>query len=646
MIIATAGHVDHGKTSLVHALSGIDTDAAPEARARGMTIDLGFASAQLDAGTRVSFIDVPGHERFVRNMLAGVASIDLALLVVAADDGPMPQTLEHLAILALLGVPRLVVVLSKADRVDSQRLAQASAQISALLATGPYAGAPGFAVAAPSGQGLGALRQHLIAQAATLVHQPAQGQFRLAIDRSFVVAGAGRVVTGAVLSGALQVGDVVQLASHGGRCGALRVRGLQVLNQAADSVRAGQRCAVNLAGADLKRAEPARGDWLVADDALAASDRLDVELRWLPGQQAAVGPRTQLLLHLGAATRVVRLALLTPPAPPPAPPAADADADAAGQGSLARLLLDHPVSAAWGDRFILRDAAANRTLAGGRVIDACGPQRGSTRPQRLAQLSALALDDPALALQALLLATPDGVDLAHFALSRGLRADELQATTQRCALQRLPGRPTLAVTGARWLALQAQLLQAVDAWHVDQPDSLGLDEAALQRQLGVGSSAQLLRAGLQAAVASGTLQRDGLCHRRPGHQPQLAEADAELLMRTTAALQGSGLRPPIVGALALALGLPLPPLHDGLARLVARGLLLRVAPNRFYLPEQVAQLEAEARALAAGSADGRIDAAAYRDRTGIGRNLTVQVLEFLDRVGVTRFDGQHHHLRT
>ncbi len=638
MIIATAGHVDHGKTSLVYALSGVDTDAAPEARARGMTIDLGFASAQLDARTRVSFIDVPGHERFVRNMLAGVASIDLALLVVAADDGPMPQTREHLAILALLGVPRLVVVLSKADRVDGLRLAQASAQIGTLLAGGPYAGAPVFAVATPSGQGLDALRRHLVAQAAALVRQPAAGRFRLAIDRSFVVAGTGCVVTGAVLSGALHVGDEVTLAPHGGRFGRLRVRGLQVLNQAVDSVCAGQRCAVNLAGAALKRAAPARGDWLVADGAPASSDRLDVQLRWLPGQQADVGARSQLLLHLGAATRGVRLAPLSPPL---------VAADAAGQGSLARLLLDQPVSAAWGDRFILRDAAANRTLAGGRVVDACGPQRGSTRPQRLAALAALALDDPAQALQALLDTAPDGVDLTHFAQARGLRDDELQAVTQQLGLPCLPGHPTLAVTAARWVAWQAQLLQAVDAWHVDQPDSLGPDGDGLRRQLAVGSQAQpLLRAGLQAAVASGALQRDGLRHRRPGHRPLLAEADADLLARTTAVLHGTGLRPPIVGELALALGLPQPALHDGLARLVARGLLLRVAPNRFYLPQQVAQLDAEARALAAASADGRIDAAAYRDRTGIGRNLTVQVLEFLDRVGITRFDGHHHHLRS
>ncbi len=641
MIIATAGHVDHGKTSLVGALSAGYTDQAPEAQARGMTIDLGFASGQLDAATRVAFIDVPGHERFVRNMLAGVAAIDLALLVVAADDGPMPQTLEHLAILGLLGVPRLVVVLSKVDRVDGPRLAQAGKQIQALLAAGPFADAPVFPVAAPAGLGVQALRQHLVAEAAALAQRPAEGRFRLAIDRSFAVAGSGRVVTGAVLAGALRVGDVVQLLPQAGN---LRVRSLQVLNQPMDSVRAGQRCAVNLAGAELKRAEPARGDWLVAEGDPGTSDRLDVQLLLLPGPQPAPGPRAQLLLHLGAAARVVRLAPLGLPERPGPP------GDAAlrpGAAQLVRLLLDQPVSAAWGDRFILRDAAANRTLAGGRVIDPFGPPRGRAQPQRLAQLAALALDDPAQALQALLVAAPDGVDLSHFARARGLRADEAEVLHRRLGLQLLAGSlPQLAVTAAHWRAWLARLLQVVDAWHADQPESVGPDEAQLCQQLGVGPATQpLLRASLRMAVGEGALLRDGLSHRRPDHVPVLAEADAALLARVAVVLQPAGLRPPIVGDLALQLGQPLAALHAGLGRLVARGLLVRVAPNRYYLPATVAQLEAQARALAAASADGSYDAAAYRDRTGIGRNLTVQVLEFLDRAGVTRFDGVRHRLR-
>jgi len=254
VIIATAGHVDHGKTTLVQAITGVHTDRQPEAQARGMTIDLGFAHWQPAPGLRVGFTDVPGHERLVRNMLAGVAAIDLALLVVAADDGPMPQTREHLAILGLLGVPQLVVALTKTDRVDPPRLLAAQAEVAALLHSGPYAGAPVFPVDAPAGHGLAPLCRHLAAAATALARQPAPGFFRLAIDRSFAVDGAGRVVTGAVVSGTVRVGDAVELLPQGS---GLRVRGLQVLGEVVDAARAGQRCAINLAGAARFRSAPA-----------------------------------------------------------------------------------------------------------------------------------------------------------------------------------------------------------------------------------------------------------------------------------------------------------------------------------------------------------------------------------------------------
>ncbi|GCL61438.1 selenocysteine-specific translation elongation factor [Pseudaquabacterium pictum] len=629
MIIATAGHVDHGKTTLVKALTGVDTDRLPEEQARGMTIDLGFAQADLAPGLRVGFIDVPGHERLVRNMLAGVAAIDLALLVVAADDGPMPQTREHLDILALLGVPQLVVALTKADRVDAARLAAARAEVAALLQAGPHAGAPVLDVVAPTGQGVAALREHLAGAARAVATRPADGHFRLTIDRSFAVDGAGRVVTGAVLAGQVQVGDAVQLLPQGT---ALRVRGLQVLGKAVQSARAGQRCAVNLAGADLKRAAPARGDWLAASNAPPPSSQLDVQLQWLPAAGPPPVPRAQLLLHIGAAAVPARWSPLGDVAPQ------------AGGSGWARLTLAQPVSAAWGDRFILREAAAHRSLAGGWVVDAFGPSRGRSQPQRLAQLAALALADPAAALSALAGQSPDGVDLDHFRQARSLPAAQADALHRLLSLHCVPRpRGLLGLTAAQWQHWQQRLLQAVDAWHAARPDSLGPDEQALRQAL--DTDAALLRASVGATLASGALVRDGLCIRRPDHQPVLPTDEADLLQRVAAQLQPAGLRPPIVGDLAQQLDLTLPVLLDGLARLTARGLLVRVAPNRWYLPQTVQQLAAVARELAAASPDGAYDAAAYRDRSGIGRNLTVQVIEFLDRAGITRFDGSRHHLR-
>jgi len=649
VIVATAGHVDHGKTTLVQALTGVDTDRLAEEKRRGMTIDLGFAYAAVDTAEGgdggaetepLGFVDVPGHERFVRNMLAGVAAVDLALLVVAADDGPMPQTQEHLAILGLLGVPRLVVALTKADRVDAPRLAAAQQAVATLLAGGPYAAAPVFALATPSGTGVPALRRHLADAARALAARRQGGHFRLAIDRSFTLAGAGRVVTGSVLSGQVRVGDAVRVSPHGTPA---RVRSLHAQNRPADVAQAGQRCALNLAGPDLKRAEPARGDWVLAPAAHAPTDRLDVRLQVLPGEPRPLSPRATLQLHLGAAAVNAHVTAL------------DAAALAPGSTGLAQLLLDRPVAAAYGDRFVLRDGAANRTLAGGLVIDPAGPARGRARPARLAQLAALALHDPADALAALLAAAPDGVLLAPFHRARNLTEDEAASLHARLAVQVVPSDAgPLGLSALHGLAWRTRVLAALDQCHAAQPDSLGPDEPALRAAMhgdlrgtaatGATPTAAraVLRASLATLVADGVVQRDGLRHRRSGHRPVLAEADQLLLDRLDTVIRPAGLRPPIVGELATALGQALPDLLDGLARLAQRGLLVRVAPNRYYLPETVAALVAEAHALAAASPDGCLDAAGYRDRTGIGRNLTIQVLEFLARSGVTRFDGTRH----
>ena len=716
MIIATAGHVDHGKTSLVMALTGVQTDSLAEEQRRGMTIDLGFASTALSAtdpaaGT-LGFVDVPGHERFVRNMLAGVASVDLALLVVAADDGPMPQTQEHLAILGLLGVPRCVVALTKIDRVTAERRQQVEREIVDLLAAAQQHGvqlgalpvvqpqarasapaevrqatfvdAPLFPVVAnagASGAGMAALRQHLVDLAVQLAAPSAAGGFRLVVDRSFALPGAGRIVTGAVLAGQIRVGDEVVVSPAGTPA---RVRSIQVHNRPADRVSASQRCALNLAGTGLKRAEPARGDWVVASALHAPTDRLDVMLTVLGSAARPLTQRHTLQLHLGAAVVGVRVAALTAGVACSAGMAAAGGSSVqssvalvSGSTSLAQLVLDRPLAALHGDHFILRDPTANHTLAGGWVVDPFGAVRGRTRPLRLRQLSAMARPDPAQALTGLLSAVstqaPEGVDLQRFALARGLGDGMTDALVQALALRTVAGpNGALVLTAGHWQTWRDQLLAATQHCHSEQPDSLGPDDAALRaglvalRGLAPASLQQTLpqtprvaptaataqpvptqiravqRAALAELVADGLLLREGLRHRRPGHQPLLTDADRALLDRVTAALGPAGLRPPIVGELANTLDLPLPALLAFLGRAARLGLLARVAPNRYYLPETVGDLLALARRLAAESADGSLDAAAFRDRSGIGRNLTVQVLEFLNREGLTRFDGSRH----
>ncbi len=653
VIVATAGHVDHGKTSLVQALTGINTDRLPEEQRRGMTIELGFAYADwaLDlprdgpALTRpIAFVDVPGHEGLVRTMLAGVTGIDVALLVVAADDGLMPQTLEHLALLTLLGVPQLVVVLSKTDRVAAPRLQQVALEVQGLLAGGPYAAAPQFAVAAPSGQGLPALRQYLTNAAGSQQPRPALGQFRLAIDRSFTRAGAGRVVTGTVLSGQVRVGDVVVVSPSGA---AARVRGLQAHHQAALLAQAGERCAMNLTGALLKRTPPERGDWVLAPAAHRPTQRLDVQLQVLASAAAPLRPRSELQLHLGAAVVNVQVAAL------------GGSSLAPGSTGLAQLVLTQPVTAAYGDRFVLRDPAANRSLAGGWVVDPFGPARGRLRPQRLAQLDCLRQPDITSALSALLAMEPHGVHLPAFAQAHNLRPDEAEALYQKLALPR-------ATHGEGWIGLspfhrqqrRAQLLTALAQWHLLYPDHVGPQSAELAAAcVLLEALPQALPQALFQALLANLVQDQrvvavGLRLRLVDHQPVLSEADSAVLSLIQALLVPAGLRPPIVGELATQLAMPVPALLETLARLTAQGHLVRVAPNRYYLPATVNELIAQAHALAAaaagaaaeGTAAASIDAAGYRDHTGIGRNLTVQVLEFFKREGLTRFDGTRHWL--
>jgi len=361
----------------------VDTDRLPEEKARGISIDLGFAYWTVE-GKTIGFVDVPGHERFVRNMLAGVAAIDFALLVIAADDGVMPQSVEHVQILDLLGVSRGMVAITKCDRVGPERVAEVRGQIAALLAPTVLAGAPMFEVSALSGAGMPALAAALTEASRNEPERAAPGRnFRLAIDRVFSVPGTGTVVTGTAQDGALETGAHLNLSSNGRD---VRVRGMQSGSQEVTRVEPGQRCALNLAGAEV--ADIKRGDWLLVPGMFAPSRRLEARLRLLPGEGAALKHNTAVHLHLGTADVVGRVLL---PAQQPLAP---------GQSALVQLLLDHPVCTAVGDRFIVRDQSARRSLGGGRVID---PQVQSGRREqslRAAQAAALELLDPAQALAA------------------------------------------------------------------------------------------------------------------------------------------------------------------------------------------------------------------------------------------------------
>ncbi|HXD43041.1 MAG TPA: selenocysteine-specific translation elongation factor, partial [Ramlibacter sp.] len=483
MIIATAGHVDHGKTRLVMALTGVDTDVLPEEKRRGMTIEPGYAHADLEPGVTVSFVDVPGHERFVKNMLAGVAAIDCALLVVAADDGPMPQTQEHLAVLELLGITRGAVAITKIDRVATARVEQVRSAVELRLRAGSLRDAAIFPVSALTGEGIATLRLHLAQLQRTLPLRAPHGAFRLAVDRCFSRPGAGTIVAGAVLSGQVAAGDKLVIAPAGHLA---RVRGLQVHGRDVDRAQAGERCALNLAGAGGERIEVERGDWIVAPSAHAPTMRLDASLRLLADLPTTLKAGASLQFHIGAATcgaRVIPLAArqLEP-----------------GTTGPVQLILAAQVSALHGDRFVLRDAAAHRIVGAGFVLDPFAAARHRARPERLADLEVLARPGKAGAFESLLAAHAEGVGWTRFAQAMNLDAGEQAALRSQVPAHEVAHEGGVRlVAPAHWQALQHRIRQALADWHVQHPDSLGMTEAQLVLALAPMADGALRRSAIR-----------------------------------------------------------------------------------------------------------------------------------------------------
>ena len=581
MIVATAGHVDHGKTSLVNAITGVDTDRLPEEKRRGMTIDLGFAYWQA-----IGFVDVPGHERFIHNMLAGVAGIDFVLFVVAADDGPMPQTREHLAILDLLGVARGAVALTKIDRVAPERVSQVRSEVQALLSPTLLEGAPIFPLSSVSGAGIEVLRAHLETAAQTVQKRRLGGNFRLSVDRCFTIAGAGLVVTGTAMSGEILSGQEVKTLLGGATA---RVRSIHAHNAPANQGRAGQRLALNLAGLD---GPVARGDWIVRGEVPPPVRRFDARLRTLEGLKQW----QPVHLHLGAADVLARVALLD-------------------ESGLVQLVLEEPVGALRGDGFIVRDQSARRTLGGGRVIDVFPPPRGRAKPRRLAYLRAMEIDDDALALELLL--KEGGVELARFAANRNL-----------------PAAKGWRFSEAHWEALRDQALATIAAWHARFPDSVGPPETAVVKAL----PKEVLATLLEELAREGAIVREPLGVRLPSHRVELSAADAALWKKIEPQLAAA--RPPTVAELAVLIKDDAKKVEAALSRAARQGMVVRVSKNRFFLPGMLNRLQELARAHA--KAEGAITAASFRDRSGIGRNLTIEVLEYFDRIKFTRRVGDAH----
>jgi selenocysteine-specific elongation factor len=615
MLIGTAGHIDHGKTSLVRRLTGRNTDRLPEEQARGISIELGYAYVPQADGRVAGFIDVPGHEKFVHTMVAGATGIDFALLVVAADDGVMPQTREHLEILELLGVNHGAIALTKIDLAGSARAAQVRQEIAAWLQGRPAAQWPLFALSAVSGEGVPALQAHLAAAALAHQAQTARGHFRLAVDRVFTLGGVGTIVTGAAHSGAVRVGDAVHLLpAPGGRVVEARVRSIHAQDQPAEVGMAGQRCALNLAG--VERRDVARGQWVQHAALANTSTRIDAWLQVSP-QAARVTDRMPVHLHHGAADVLGRVTLLR-----------DARLEPGASGPVS-LALDAPLALARGDRFIVRDTSARHTLGGGRVLDIAPPARGRRTPARLALLDALHTLPAVEALQHWV--EQQVVPLDRLTHGWNLLAAESQALGEASGARLAAGS---LLSAARWQALGAAISTAVAAAHQREPEMPGLEQQRLRRVAAPSVSPEAFAELLDELLADGTLVRRGAFIALPGHTAELKPAQRVQWERIKPLLLTTPFGPPRVRDIAADLAWPEAEVR-ALLRAVARlGEVTLVAPDHFFLTDAVASMADIAAALASDSGAAR--AAAFRDRIGGGRKVAILILEFFDRVGYTR----------
>ena len=626
MIVGTAGHIDHGKTALLRALTGIEGDRRPAERERGITIDLGYVYAPLDGDELTGFIDVPGHERFVHNMLAGACGIDLVLLLVAADDGVMPQTREHLAIVELLGIRRALVALSKIDRVGPERIAEVRAQIAALLAPGPFAGSAIYPLSSLSGEGVEALRQALIEQARACRARSAEGYFRLPIDRAFSLSGSGVVVTGTAFAGQVRVGDEL-LLSPAGR--PVRVRGLHAQNRAAEQAQAGQRVALNLAGERLAVEQLHRGDWLLQPTLHAPSSRIDCELQLLPGESRELKHWTPLHVHLGAQDVTARVALL------------EGESLAPGASMLAQLLLNAPVHALHGDRLVLRDQSARRTLGGGVVLDPFAPARGRRGEARLSQLRALRGATLESAVPALLATAENGLD--PLALERQFNRPQDTWQLPDAVLSIATRLGPRLFDRQRWQALGDRLVEGLERFHAEQPDELGPDRDRLRRYALAQLERPLFIALLEQAMAAGRIEASGPWLHRPEHRVRLSAADEALQARLWPLLEAGGFDPPWVRDLGRALTVEEGEVRLLLRKLARLGLLQQVVKDLFYPEASIRQLVDEV--LRLEDQAGVIRAAAFRDRIQLGRKRSIQILEHFDRIGLTRRFGNERKVR-
>ena len=630
LVLGTAGHIDHGKSSLIQALTGTDPDRLSEEKERGITIELGFARLELPSGRSMGVVDVPGHERFVRQMVAGATGIDVVMLVIAADDGVMPQTLEHLAIIDLLGIDRGIVALSKADLAEPDWLSMVADEIGQLISDTSIAGAPIIPCSAKSGLGLADLREALDGLAEAAPARQASQSMRLPVDRVFTISGAGTVVTGTMWSGTATKDDPVELYPGGAEG---RIRGVQVHSNPVDSATAGQRVALNIAG--LEKGDISRGDIVAAPGTLTVTDRFDARFKYLgfPDEDKPFETGTRVHVHHGTREVLGRVLLM------------DDDHLSPGESGLAQVRLEEPLAPRYEDRFIVRSYSPMYTIGGGLLLDVMPPRRTKLKEHERGLLEALLAHDISTAAVGILTSRAIPMTSAQVASALGVARAQVADELNRAELDRLKVASDTYFADPQALgdlidSIEARLREHHDA----DPNSTGMTSGALRDVVAARMPSKLFDALLARAVDGGkaTVESGQIRHPEAGAGAVVQQGDAQEALLS--AIRSQGLSPTSVNELASESGVEVQVARNALTSLVLDKKVVRLGPEMHFDTRVVDDAKQKLVSHLAGSEQGAT-AAELRDVLGVTRKYAIPLLEYFDKQGITRREGDVRVLR-
>jgi selenocysteine-specific elongation factor len=631
VVLGTAGHVDHGKTALIKAITGIDTDRLKEEKERGITIELGFAPLVLPGGLRLGVVDVPGHERFVKNMVAGAGGLDMVILVIAADEGVMPQTREHLDICTLLGVKKGVVALTKTDLVDEDWLSLVQEDIREFLRGTFLEHSPLIPLSVVANRGLGELIAAIEEVASGIEESPDAGIFRLPIDRVFTMKGFGTVVTGTVISGTLKTGEAVEV--YPGRIKA-KVRGIQVHNETAESALTGQRAAINLQGVEKENIQ--RGNVLSHPNTLEPAARFDARLTYLPSAARKMKNRALVRFHTGTSEVIARIILL------------DRDDIGPGEESDAQVLLESPAAAMTGDRFVVRSYSPVRTIGGGEILDPLPRKHKRHHPAVIEEMKVLREGiDPERTSLIIRRAGLEGITAPLITVRTGINPRQvsgiLQAMYSRKEALLWDREAQRVVSFPVYQGLQERAVAAVRSFHEKHPLKAGMPKEELRMTLGNFIDTKLFNAAIRDLEKAGTVSVNRENIQIPDHRVHLEGDLEELRERIRRMYLEAGLAPPTVKELMEKLGNRTRDAGSVLKVMAGEGVLIKVDAELYYHADNLQKLREDYRNLLIR--DGKSTPATFRDLTGLSRKFIISLMEYFDAAKLTIRVGDHRVLR-